>query len=182
MPFTVGSGKPETTITLLPLNQPKNADNINTGNSNDTDGSRSPDNDNMGSQLGKSRGRTREVSGNPDRKKDGLRSAPPASPNQKIQGLDLDKLYRAVSVAESGIDGTPWHKAANNPVSILTWDSRGRHLKQFSSIAENKAAFKSLWVRVYGNRLPNISLAKKYTGDENAVAWLATVQKILLLK
>lgn len=96
--------------------------------------------------------------------------------------VDLDKLYHAVAVAESGTPtnatnycGTPWHTKAKNCVSILTWTGGKRHLKQFASFQDNVNAFKSLWVRAYGGGLPTMQDAIKYTGNQMAYGWRATV-------
>lgn len=91
--------------------------------------------------------------------------------------LVLDKLYHAVAVAESNNCSTAWHKSTNNCVSIMSWTGGTRHLKQFKSIDDNRKAFKELWVRSYGNRLPTIKEAAKYTGNDNAGSWLGNVLK-----
>ncbi len=93
-------------------------------------------------------------------------------------GVDFDKLYHAVAVAESGNCSTSWHTKTNNCVSIMSWSGGKRHLKKFSSIADNKQAFKSLWVRSYGGGLPTLAIATKYTGNDKAYGWLHTVLSV----
>lgn len=95
--------------------------------------------------------------------------------NNTNTSVDLDKLYHAVAVAESGNCSTAWHKKANNCVSIMSWKGGKRHLRSFSSIDDSKAYFKQLWVRAYGNRLPTLKDAIKYTGNDKAYGWRNTV-------
>ncbi len=89
--------------------------------------------------------------------------------------LDLDKLYHAVSIAESGGCSTAWHQAAKNCVSIMTWSGGKRHLKSFQSYEANKQAFKDLWSKHY-KKFPDIALATRYTGADHASDWLRIVK------
>jgi len=89
--------------------------------------------------------------------------------------IDLEKLYHAVAVAESGNCSTAWHQKAKNCVSIMTWEGGYRHLKTFPSIEASKRAFKELWKNHYGNKFPGYAEAKKYTGNDNPANWLSTV-------
>ena len=57
----------------------------------------------------------------------------------------------------------------------MSWTGGKRHLKQFASLAVGKAAFKSLWVKSYGGGLPTLAEAVKYTGNDSAYGWRATV-------
>jgi len=99
------------------------------------------------------------------------------SAQPEVKAIDYDKLYNAVAVAESGNCSTSWHKAAKNCVSIMSWSGGKRHLKQFSSIDDSKTAFKQLWILKYGDHLPTLQDAIKYTGNDKAYGWLQTVNK-----
>lgn len=57
----------------------------------------------------------------------------------------------------------------------MTWKNGKRELKQYPSIEANKQAFKSLWKRLYGNRFPTMADAIRYSGNDNAEAWLKNV-------
>ena len=59
----------------------------------------------------------------------------------------------------------------------MSWVGGKRHLQKFASMAAGKEAFKSLWVRGYGGRFPTLKDAIKYTGNDKAYGWLATVKK-----
>jgi len=102
------------------------------------------------------------------------------SEQPEVYAIDYDKLYRAVAVAESTYKGkpcnTPWHKAANNCVSIMSWAGGRRHLKKFSSIEANKQEFKRIWIKGYGDHLPTLREAIKYTGNDKARGWLNNVK------
>lgn len=60
----------------------------------------------------------------------------------------------------------------------MSWSGGKRHLRKFSSLADNKSAFKELWLRAYGNRLPTLNDAIKYTGNEKAYGWRNTVIQV----
>jgi hypothetical protein len=90
--------------------------------------------------------------------------------------VDLDKLWWSVGIAESSNHtghpcGDSWHADTNNCVSILYH----RKLVYFASIQANKDYFKSLWVRAYGGGLPTLAEAARYTGNDKAYGWRATV-------
>ncbi len=100
------------------------------------------------------------------------------SGSNSVGAVNLDNLYHAVAIAESGNCSTAWHIAAHNCVSIMSWAGGTRHLKKFVSIAANKDAFKKLWVEGYGGKFPTLALAARYTGNDKAYGWLATVKKV----
>jgi len=89
--------------------------------------------------------------------------------------VDYDRLYYAVSMAESGNCASAQHKKNNNCVSIMTWTGGKRHLQKFESIEANKAAFTKLWSEHY-KAFPTMALAKKYTGGDSAGTWLNAVK------
>lgn len=92
--------------------------------------------------------------------------------------VNLDKLYHAVAIAESGNCSTSWHRAAHNCVSIMSWTGGSRHLRKFASIADSKAYWKQLWVSAYGGGLPTLAEAIKYSGNDKAYGWLHTVLSV----
>ncbi len=53
----------------------------------------------------------------------------------------------------------------------MSWSGGKRHLKHFNSLEEGKDAFKSLWLRVYGDHLPTMKDAIKYTGADASSTW-----------
>lgn len=59
----------------------------------------------------------------------------------------------------------------------MTWKTGKRKLVVYKSKEESYAAFKELWTNHYGG-FPTLAQARKYTGNDNAVAWLAIVKKV----
>ena len=105
-----------------------------------------------------------------------------AHPEAKSEPINYDKLFHAVSMAESGGCTSPVAKRTNNCTSIMVWDSAGkRHIKKFASIEENKKAFIALWRSKY-KTLPTLRHAICYTNGcnsngERAGIWLNTVNQ-----
>jgi len=57
----------------------------------------------------------------------------------------------------------------------MQWDKKGnRSPRYFKTQEEGFEAFKLIWAKSY-KRFPDISLAKKWTGDDNASTWLKNV-------
>lgn len=98
-----------------------------------------------------------------------------AQPKVKA-GIDYDKLFHAVSMAESGGCKSSVAKKTNNCVSIMAWKNGKRYIRKFESIEANKQAFIELWSSHYG-RLPDYALAKKYTGNDKPNIWLKAVNQ-----
>lgn len=93
--------------------------------------------------------------------------------------IDYDKLFKAVSQAESGGCKSAVATRTNNCVSIMGWKNGKRYIRKFASIEDNKKAFIALWKKSY-KTLPNLQLAKCYTNGcksqgERPEAWLNTV-------
>jgi hypothetical protein len=88
--------------------------------------------------------------------------------------LDLDRLYLAVAYAESGNCGTPWHRKANNCVSIMAWKNGKRYLRPYKSVEASIQAFKSLWRDSY-KVFPTMKEAIVWTGNDRSSSWLANV-------
>lgn len=90
------------------------------------------------------------------------------------ESLDLDKLSKAVAVAETGgcKDGTA--KKRNNCHGIMCWPQGKRTPCYFKSQAESHKRFKEIWAKSY-KRFPDYNLAKKYTGNDHTETWLRNV-------
>lgn len=95
----------------------------------------------------------------------------------KEPSINLDRLYYAVAMAESGNCSTEWHKAKANCTSIMTWKSGKRELRKFKNEEEGKAYFKWLWKEHYGNKFPTMKEATRFTGDDRSAQWLENVKK-----
>lgn len=91
--------------------------------------------------------------------------------------VDMDKLAKAVAIAETGgcKDGTAVKR--KNCHGIMTWDKNGvRSPRYFKSHAESYAAFKDIWSRKYGGRFPTYADAKLWTGGDQTDTWLNNVK------
>lgn len=116
-------------------------------------------------------GNSAKSSGNAGSEADGL------DKRTDENNLDYDKLFHAVSVAESGGCTSNIAKRTNNCCSIMAWTKSGkRYVRVYPSVEANKAAFIALWKKHY-KIFPTPALAKKYTGGDNAARWLATVKQ-----
>jgi hypothetical protein len=56
----------------------------------------------------------------------------------------------------------------------MTWEKGYREPKWYGSHEESFADFKRIWSTYY-KRFPDMALAKKWTGDDNAESWLRNV-------
>ncbi len=93
---------------------------------------------------------------------------------------DLDKLSRAVAVAETSgcSDGTA--RGRNNCHGIMCWPNGKRTPCYYASHSASHAAFKKLWAKPtmpYRGRFPDIDLAVTYTGADNSATWLCNVYR-----
>lgn len=100
----------------------------------------------------------------------------------KAEGVDsfydLDRLAHAVACAETscGRDGTAIHR--NNHFGIMCWKKDGSRFPcYFDSKAESYAAFKRIWAKSYKS-FPDMAMARRWTGDDNAESWLHTVRVV----
>ena len=94
-------------------------------------------------------------------------------------GLNYEKLFKAVSIAESSGCTSPVAKRTNNCVSIMGWKNGKRFVRKFASVEENKKEFIALWKKSY-KKFPDLQLAKCYTNGcksqgERPEIWLKTV-------
>lgn len=91
--------------------------------------------------------------------------------------INYDKLFHAVSMAESAGCTSSVAKRTNNCTSLMGWHKNGRRfIRKFESKEANKVAFIELWKRVY-KTMPTAALAKKYTGNDSPSTWLKTVNQ-----
>jgi hypothetical protein len=81
------------------------------------------------------------------------------------------KVCKAISVAETGgcSDGTA--KKRMNCHGIMTWKKGHREPKYYKSQEESHLDCQRIWKTYYG-KLPNMKLAIKWTGADNASNWL----------
>jgi len=92
--------------------------------------------------------------------------------------VDMDKLAWAVAMhetknctARNAVTG----RARNNCHGIMSWPNGQRTQRTYPNIQASHDAFKELWVRAYGGRLPTMQDARKYSGNDQAAAWHANV-------
>lgn len=62
-------------------------------------------------------------------------------------------------------------RARNNCHGIMHWPNGVRTQRRFPNIQASHEAFKDLWTRKYGGRLPTMKDAEKYSGNDKAKAW-----------
>jgi len=87
---------------------------------------------------------------------------------------DIDKLAQCVAVAETSGCTKGMALTKRNCHGLMAFPKTGRTGRTFNSTEESFVAFKELWLRVY-KVYPNLALAKKYTGNDNAQRWLNIV-------
>lgn len=109
----------------------------------------------------------------------------PLHPAAKAEGAqplaDLDRLAKAVAVAETSgcTDGTALKR--NNCHGIMCWDKEGvRYPCYFPSHAASFTTFKKTWTKPtlpYQGKFPDIALASTYTGADHTDTWLCNVYR-----
>lgn len=92
-------------------------------------------------------------------------------------GLDLDKLARAVAVAETSGCTQGSGRSRNNCFGIMHWPGGKRTLISYPSKEASFEHFKDIWSRLY-KRFPDRALAAKWTGNDHPDRWLATVEHV----
>lgn len=98
----------------------------------------------------------------------------------KIDSYDIDRLARAVAMAETG-NCTKWYgKTYNNCFGIKSgrtapcpkvWKSK---MCIYEKPEDSYIAFKKIWSKWYAWK-PNLKMAQRWTGHDNAVRWLGHV-------
>ena len=91
-------------------------------------------------------------------------------------GYDLDKLAHAVATAETGGCTLGSGKTHHNAYGIMVWPNGHRQFKRYSSCEESVKDFKRIWAAYY-KRFPDLNLARRWTGNDRASTWLATVTR-----
>lgn len=97
-------------------------------------------------------------------------------PITTTRDYDTYRLCKAIGLHETN-GCAPQHSGSkvNNCVSIMAWTKSGkRYIKPFKTQEESYQACVKLWDRAYG-RFPDYALAVKYSGNDNAKAWLNNV-------
>ncbi len=91
-------------------------------------------------------------------------------PTQKLEAknIDIQKLAHAVAMAETSDKGMVLAK--NNYHGIKC----GEHFCSYASKEESYEKFGELWLRKYGDHLPTLQDARRYTAGEGT-GWLKTV-------
>jgi hypothetical protein len=85
---------------------------------------------------------------------------------------DVSKVCKAIAVTETSncSDGTA--KKRNNCHGIMQWDAKGnRSPKYYSSKEFSFRDCERIWSKFYG-KVPDYSLAKKWTGNDSTTTWL----------
>ncbi len=85
--------------------------------------------------------------------------------------INISALALSVALVESSLCTSPAAISTHNCTSIMTWESGHRELKVFRSKGESLMAFRALWLKKYGDRLPTIADARAYVGDTGAERW-----------
>lgn len=102
-------------------------------------------------------------------------SIPPA---KEANQVDMDKLAWAVAMQETKNCTDPnavTGRKRNNCHGIMYWPNGVRTQRTFPNIQASHDAFKDIWLRVYGNRLPTMADARKYSGNDKAESWYKNV-------
>lgn len=102
----------------------------------------------------------------------------PATVKSEPAGVDMDKLAWAVAMQETKNCTDPnavTGRKRNNCHGIMYWPDGVRTQRTFPNIQASHDAFKDIWLRVYGNRLPTMADARKYSGNDKAESWYRNV-------
>lgn len=93
---------------------------------------------------------------------------------------DLDKLAKAVAIAETGNCTKGYGKEYNNCFGIKNWNTApcpkiGRNrMCIYEKPEDSYKAFKTIWAKWYKWH-PNLTSARRWTGNDNATRWLSHV-------
>ncbi len=92
-----------------------------------------------------------------------------------MENYDLNCLADAVAVAETNYCQAGSGLSRNNCFGIMAWTSEGkRYLKSYPTNEGSFDDFKRIWSKHY-DTYPTMSLAIKWTGNDNAQTWLSNV-------
>lgn len=90
--------------------------------------------------------------------------------------LDLDKLARSVSIAETAWC-TKWSAITHkNCFGIMDYSTWKRRFKKYTTKQDSFKDFKRIWSNYYWG-YPDYKKAKRYTGNDKPKIWLAIVDK-----
>ena len=92
----------------------------------------------------------------------------------------MDKLALAVAMHETHncqdvTNFTKW----NNCHGIRTWDGNKLRPRRYATIQDSHEDFKEIWGRMYGTTTPTKANAIRWSGNDNATAWLDNVTYFL---
>ena len=90
--------------------------------------------------------------------------------------MDLDKLAYAVSQAETSNCTKGSGVSYLNCFGIMEWTTGTRRLKRYKTTDESFEDFKRIWSKHYV-RYPDLAMAIKWTGNDNATRWLSIVNQ-----
>jgi hypothetical protein len=102
----------------------------------------------------------------------------PVKVEKPVTGYDLDKLAKAVAIAETS-DCTKGRTAVarNNCFGIMHWPNGVRTLKTYPTKEASYKDFERVWSSYYG-RFPDSRLAHKWTGGDRPDDWLRIVTSV----
>ena len=98
----------------------------------------------------------------------------------KIDSYDIDRLARAVAMAETGNCTKGYGKEYRNCFWIRNWNTApcpkiGKNrMCIYEKPEDSYIAFKKIWSKWYAWK-PNLKMAQRWTGHDNAVRWLSHV-------
>lgn len=90
------------------------------------------------------------------------------------QIYDVDRLVRAIGMHETRGCTIGSGKSHNNAGGVMTWHRGFREFKYYESCEDSYKDMARIWSTYYG-RMPDLRLAKKYSGNDRPTAWLNNV-------
>jgi len=102
-------------------------------------------------------------------------------PRLERTNIDLSKLAKAVARHETGNCTAGYGKLYNNCHGIKSGRTAPcprvgkNNMCIYSNPSQSYEAFKKIWPKVYGDRLPTLADAQTYSGRDKARAWLKNV-------
>ncbi len=100
-----------------------------------------------------------------------------AGRRQYCPGVDIEKLARAVAIAETQNCTTGVGATQNNCFGIKGHEDGKYGFRTFESPEASYEAFKGIWLRGYGDRFPTIHDARRWTAGEGT-NWLNIVTTV----
>lgn len=85
--------------------------------------------------------------------------------------VNLDRIVWAISMHETKGCTIGSGKTHYNPGGVMTWATGERQFKRYANCEEGYEDMKRIWSTHYGG-LPDLKMAKKWSGNDRAEAWL----------